>query len=286
VAIVAYDMQRQIERTLRSLSPSMQWGMRADEYELIVVDNGSPRALDREACEAQGAPLRWLRLDDASPSPAAALNRGIAEASAPLVGAMIDGARMASPGLLANALVAARVHHRPVVGSHGFHLGEEPQQRAVRTGYDEAAEERLLAEVEWERDGYRLFDIAAAGLSSREGWVSAPAESNALFMPAPLWEEVGGFDERFASPGGGLVNLDLFARACELPDSRLVMLIGEGTFHQVHGGVTTNDPDARFEDLQAEFERIRGRGYRRPSAKPLLVGSPRPNALAALPFAV
>ena len=32
-------------------------------------------------------------------------------------------------------------------------------------------------------------------------------------MRRELWDEIGGMDERFQLPGGGLVNLDLFSRA-------------------------------------------------------------------------
>ena len=281
LVIAAYEMPRQIERTVESLSPGMQRGVEAGDYELIVVDNGSRRPIDRGRCESFGAQLRWLRVEDAPPSPALALNRGIAAAQAPLVGAMVDGARMATPGLLAGALAAARVHRRPAIATLGFHLGREPQQLAVRNGYDEEAEEALLAESGWRQDGYRLFDVSVPALSSSKGWTAVPAESNALFMPAGMWEELGGFEERFRTPGGGLVNLDLFARACALPRARLVMLLGEATFHQVHGGATTNDPEASMEELYAEYELLRGRPYEWPRAEPLFASSLSARARAA-----
>ena len=47
-------------------------------------------------------------------------------------------------------------------------------------------------------------------------WVRAARCSCA----GPLWDELGGLDERFALPGGGLANHDLYRRACELPGHR------------------------------------------------------------------
>ena len=75
----------------------------------------------------------------------------------------------------------------------------------------------LLERADWTRDGYRLFDISVFAGSSQWGWFAPIAESNALFMPEELWTEIGGYDERFVSTGGGLVNLDTFVRACALP---------------------------------------------------------------------
>jgi hypothetical protein len=52
-------------------------------------------------------------------------------------------------------------------------------------------------------------------------------------------------DERFVEPGGGFVCLDLYARLLALPAIEVMMLLGEGTFHQPHGGVSTDIPPAR-----------------------------------------
>ena len=49
VVVVAYDMARELPRTLTSLSPQYQQLIAADEYEVIVVDNGSPEAVDLAA---------------------------------------------------------------------------------------------------------------------------------------------------------------------------------------------------------------------------------------------
>jgi hypothetical protein len=282
VVVISYEMARELPRTIRSLSPAVQRGIEAGDYELIVVDNGSR---EPPAFDAFGAQVRTLRIQEPGPSPAAALNRGIAEARAPLVGAMIDGARLASPGLLRHALVAAALDDRAVIATLGFHLGPDLQRRAIAAGYDQAAEDALLERAGWTEDGYRLFDVAVPAHSAAGGWFEVPTESNAIFMPAELWAELGGFDERFTSPGGGFVNLDLFARACALPDSLLVILLGEATFHQVHGGVATNAPTLWHERFAEEYERLCGAPPGRPDAVPLYLGSRPPGPLERAPTA-
>ena len=187
---------------------------------------------------------------------------------------MVDGARLASPGLLRCAQLAARIDERAVILSHGYHLGSEPQQDSVPRGYDPDAEAALLAEAAWEEDGYRLFDVSVPGGSSRKGPFTVPFESNAIFMSRDLWGELGGFDKAFSSPGGGLVNIDTLNRALRLEGVVPVLIVGEGTFHQVHGGVTTNREitDEHWRDLMGEYERIRGRRFEMPCAEPVLVG--------------
>src|SRR5436305_1124340 len=113
----AHNMPRELPRTIRSLSPLMQRGVQRSDYEIIVVDNGSNRAIDEATCQRWGADLRVLRIEpaQASPSPALALNLGIAQARADLIGVMIDGAHLASPGTVASAVRAARLDERAVV---------------------------------------------------------------------------------------------------------------------------------------------------------------------------
>jgi hypothetical protein len=285
IVIVAYDMPRQLERTVLSLSPQLQRGVAAEDYELIVVDNGSSPPVEATALEGMGADVRCLAVEAATQSPARAVNVGLEAARAPLIGVMIDGARMASPGLVRHTLLAASVAPRAVIATLGFHLGTEPQNIAVGHGYDEDAEQRLLDGAAWTEDPYRLFEISVFAVSSARGWFGTPAESNALFMRAELWEELGGYDERFTSPGGGLVNHDTFRRACGLPDVEPVLVLGEGTFHQVHGGIATSGSAQQREEFQQEHERLRGSRYKRPAFRPLYLGHLGPAALKTMPGA-
>jgi hypothetical protein len=50
------------------------------------------------------------------------------------------------------------------------------------------------------------------------------------------------------------------------------MLLGEATFHQVHGGVATNSPEAPHELFAQEYSQIRGRPYERPRTEVLYFG--------------
>ena len=69
VVVVAYDMIRELPRTLFTLGTSYQRDIEADDYEVIVVDNGSPEPLPDRLAKTFAGHLRMERLDPASPSP-------------------------------------------------------------------------------------------------------------------------------------------------------------------------------------------------------------------------
>jgi len=269
VIVVVYNMTREAPRTLYSLSSAYQQGIREEDYEIIVVDNGSTRRLQPTDYTRFGSNFQYHYLANASPSPTAALNFGLQRARGEVIGIMIDGARICTPGLLHYARVGTEMYNRAVVASVGFYLGQGFQRFAIMRGHDQDEEDRLLNRIGWPRDGYRLFEVGSLDESSH--WAAPIAESNALFMRKELWVEVGGVDERFDMPGGGVVNLDTFVRCCELPDSELIILLGEGTFHQVHGGVATNAPpdlhEQNCERWFAQYREIRGKEFVCP-AKP------------------
>src|SRR5207302_430598 len=110
--VVAYNMPREIPRTIRTLSPQIQRGIRPEQYEIIVVDNGSTRPFDRELCMQWGADPIFQAVASPNPSPCAAVNKGLQLARGELIGVLVDGARMVSPGLLWAALTARSLHPR------------------------------------------------------------------------------------------------------------------------------------------------------------------------------
>jgi Glycosyl transferase family 2 len=237
LVVISYEMTRELPRTLLSLSPAYQ-GLDARDYEIILVDNASrvpPRAEDFAAL---GADLTLFRCTEPTHSPVNAINEGLARAKGDLIGIWIDGARMASPGLVRACIAAAALHPRPVIATLNYQLGPDVQRISSANGYDQAAEDALLAGIGWPKDGYRLFDIAT--LEMRGGALGPMLESNALFLPRTLWDALGGYDIAFQEPGGGMVNPDTLLRAVALPDTKLIRILGEGTFHQIHGGLSTS----------------------------------------------
>ena len=111
-----------------------------------------------------------------------------------------------------------------------------------------------------------MFEIGSPLRSGPENinWLNRMFESNCLFMKRSLFVAQGGADERFDFPGGGFINLDIFNRAVDAPDVSAAQLIGEGCFHQLHGGTTTNvSTEKRDESLakyRKQYEEIRGHG--------------------------
>jgi glycosyltransferase involved in cell wall biosynthesis len=283
VIVVVYNMAREAPRTLLSLSAGYQRHIEAGGYDVIVVDNGSQPPLDDRVFAGLGENFRLIHMDPAHPSPARAANRGLAEARGEIIGLLIDGARLVTPGLLHFARHGCRLYERAVATALTWHLGFDMQNWAIQAGYNKDREDALLASIDWPREGYRLFEIATLAGSSTDGWFIQPAESNALFMRREMWNELGGLEERFDAPGGGYLNLDLWRRALEMPGAEQVILLGEGTFHQLHGGIATNAAPRslakRLIEWSDQYQKIRGRPFSVPgfNSDPTYLGTlPRP----------
>jgi len=274
VVVNFHDMAREAPRTLRSLAPAYQRGVDRADYTVLAIDNGSSPPLDPALAASIDARFGHLRHEPRFPSPCAALNAAVAGCDGEFVMVCIDGARILSPGIVRHALAALRLAPHPFVYTLGMHLGPKVQNESMLEGYDQAREDALLATVDWEGDGYCLFGISSVALSSRRGFFSQLSESNCFALRREDYLALGGMDEAFTSAGGGLANLDFFNRVHEDARFQPVMLLGEATFHQFHGGTATNVPAARhpWPAMAAEYEAIRGRPFASAYRPPLYYG--------------
>lgn len=289
IIVIVYDMPRQAVNTLRSLTPVYQQGVNPDDYEVIVVENRSPRMLDADTVAALPGRFRYVRRDEPGVSPAAAINVGAAVARGSWLGLMIDGARMVTPGVVQHVLAATRITPDPLVVVPGYHLGEHEHQFHARYGQTEASEQALLDGIAWESNGYGLFTIACLSGANPRGVFHPFMESNCMFLPAEVFREIGQADERFDLPGGGALNLALYRKAALHPRTKLVVLPGEGSFHQLHGGVTTSevpDRDKLLGRIRQQLDDLLGHRFTAPTLQPTLLGTIGPEALRHLQFSV
>jgi hypothetical protein len=275
--VIIYKMPAQARKTLYSLSTAYQQGIFAEEYEVIVVENSSSKPMGKEGIEGLKGNFRYFYRDEKLPTPVPAINFGTSLAKGKNIALMIDGARMASPGMIRHILLAHRISKNTVVAVPGYHLGVKVQQEAMSSGYDEEAEDELLKTINWPNNGYSLFDISCNSATSRPGYFRPLGESNCISVSKKMWHELGGIDSRFTETGGGQANLDFYKRVCDLEYVDLILLAGEGTFHQFHGGVTTGTQGSeRDKIMQAHFDQyksIRGEYYTPPLRRPMIFGT-------------
>ena len=231
VVVVCYEMAAQIENTLRSLLPPYQRGVETTDYEIILIDNGSAKStwMKRREQFHRTYNISISRPNESSPNPASAINRAAKLSRAPLLCLMIDGARMLTPGVLSWGMRLLELTPGAMVEVRGWHLGRKWQPESVAEGYNHDIESQLLDQVRWWENGYRLFDISAGSAQTKLGISQPASESNCLFVSRGPFDRLGGFDERYEEPGGGLVNLDFYARAVAAAD-HVWTLLGEGTF--------------------------------------------------------
>ncbi len=277
LVVIVYDMPAQAEITLRSLLPSYQIGANTRDYEVIVVENRSAHLLDQNFVRSLPDNFSYYLRDEDQPTPIHAIDFGAARARGDNICLMIDGARLLTPGVIRNIIRAHCAFEDVVVAVPGYHLGSELQQDAVGSGYSVEHEQAAMESIAWPKDGYRLFDIACLSGSCAGGIYLPISESNCISMPRGLWDELGGCDKQFDLRGGGLVNLDLYKRACETPGVTHFILHGEGTFHQFHGGVTTGGQSREVREefiatIMQQYEDIRGQAYESPQTDPVYFG--------------
>ena len=185
VVVPAYDRPEPVRRCVAGLG-RLDWPR--DRVEAVVVDDGSPTPLDQAKLRAlaPGLELRVVRQENAGP--AAARNRGAAEARHPHL-AFTDDDCVPRAGWLRR--FAEALEERPDAMIGGSFVNATPEDPA-------AVASHLITELFYER-GLRRGGPDGPGSGPDGAWLFVTAN---LCVPRGPFLAVGGFDEGFPLPAG------------------------------------------------------------------------------------
>lgn len=241
------------------------------------MENESSQNVEASEAESIGRNIRYFRRKETSASPCRAINFGLAQCRGRTIGLMIDGARMVTPRILEYALLAQQASPDSLMAVPGYNLGPKEHQFHLEIGYNEEVEKKLLEQVAWKANGYRLFDIANISGANDKGIFHPLLECNCMFSSSKNFERIGGALEEFDLPGGGSINLHMFRQLGMLQQTRLYFVTpGEGSFHQFHGGITTQQAEDREAVLESHRKQLHSYwegGFHAMRREPLLLGA-------------
>lgn len=177
--IPTYNRQTLLRRCLTAAT-----AQRYPDYEVIVVDDGSPDKTG-EMVRSDFPQVRYIR-QEPNRGPAAARNRGIEIATGEII-AFTDDDCLIPVDFLAR--LAEGYQHCPEIAGAG--------------GYLEAPDDILQQNVFAQYEAYVTHHIYHAGPEPYVGGFECPAGgTNSMSYRKRVLEEVGGFDETFPVPGG------------------------------------------------------------------------------------
>jgi len=279
IIVITHNMPRQTLNTLKSLAVPYQKNVSDSDYEVIVVENQSDNnLLESDVCSL-GSNFKYFLKEEGGVSPVPAVNFAYEQAQGSFVGLVIDGARMVTPRVVEYTLLAFKISQDSLVMVPGYHLGEEDQKFHLNSGHSEEKEVAKLEELNWLENGYRLFQYAAWSSSNQRGYFQPMQECSCIFTSRQNFEAIGKADPRFDKPGGGSINLHIYRSLGMLPQSKLFVLPGEGSFHQFHGGVTTQqlqDNDERqslLKSFDTQLDEIWQGKFKALTREPMMLGA-------------
>lgn len=237
VIVIFFNNRREAPRTLHTLTRAYQEKIQSLDYEVLAIDSNSPEPLNEKTVTSFGAEFSYHFVKTLHPSPVEALRRGLELSKGEYIMVIIDGAHMLTPGILYKWQDATRSYPASMVYTQRYHLGKYLQND--NQDHNQNIEDALLNSIDWKNNGYELFRICHF-TQSGEWWFSKHMESNCFIIPRQKLIEHGSIYKDFFSVGGGFLNMEMFKKAAEDTELTTIVLMGESTFHQFHGGTTTN----------------------------------------------
>ncbi|MCB1614886.1 MAG: glycosyltransferase family 2 protein [Pseudomonadales bacterium] len=277
VITVAYNMPRQALNTAYSLSINHQKNVDESDYEIILMENSSNNNIDPDELKKIGGNIKHMLRNEPSQSPTPAINEAFAIAESDYICFIIDAARMVTPRVIEYALMARAVSPASVFSVPSYNLGPCEHQDQELHGYDESVEQKLLDHINWKSNGYRLFDICNISEANQKGIFHPLLESNFLASSFHNFASIGFACPDFMLPGGGGINLHMFRSiATKKTTHYLFTAPGEGSFHQIHGGITTKQDPERVNTInhfRTQLESYWNGNFQPVSREPVLLGA-------------
>tara|TARA_Y200000002_G_scaffold382017_1_gene397693 strand:- start:3374 stop:4465 length:1092 start_codon:yes stop_codon:yes gene_type:complete len=239
VLIVSYDMERELPRTIFSVAPYYQ-KFNQNDYEILAVQNGG-KIIEEKYIKSIAPNAKNFTPKQIITSPCYAINDAANNANGEYLIICIDGARIWSNRILIEFSQILNKNEDSIIVVPSYHLGWDKQSVSSETGYNQRVEDRAIRNINWPIKPRNLFKISSPAGSNR-GLFNIPAESNCICISKKLFFEIGGYNENFTLPGGGFCNLEFFQRIVN-SNAQIIQLEHEGTFHQIHGGQSTNNDD-------------------------------------------
>ena len=191
---------------------------------------------------------------------------------------MIDGAHVLTPGVLRYGMLGLRTYEPAIVATQQWYVGPGQQPDAMHAGYDQ----RLRGPAVRARSSGR----STATGCSRSATSSATAtgstgcgRATASSCPARCSSRSAASTRASRCRAAATPTSTSTSGSARRPDVTVVTILGEGSFHQVHGGTTTNQARPRrarpsvLSSYREHFARARGRGLRGPRKPIHYVGS-------------
>lgn len=239
VIVIFFNGQREAARTLYSLSSEYQRDVNVKDYNVIVLDSGSTKPLDKSWVESFGSNFQYRYVNTENPAPTEALRVGLQMVETEYVGVIIDGAHILTPGILGYFFSIVKLNPDAFVFTTKYHIGDFHQNDSLTLGHNQEKEDQLFETVDWKRNGYLLYHISNFYQSPFFEF-STSSESNCFFVKTEELRNTKVYNKNYYSKGGGLINLDTFKHLTLNSKLENYCLLGEGSFHQFHGGASTN----------------------------------------------